>query len=386
MKVLSVFGTRPEAIKMAPLVKALQRAPDMESVVCVTGQHQEMLMQVLDFFSIQPDHHLSLMAPNQELNGLAARMLNSLDSVVQFVQPDRVLVHGDTTTAMVAALVAFHRKIPVGHVEAGLRSGDIGQPWPEEANRRAVDIMAHQLFAPTESARANLIAERLGGQIHVTGNTVIDALRITDDTLRANKMLCAEIDARLPTVHPDKKLVLVTGHRRENFGAGFANICAALRTLASFDDIHVVYPVHLNPNVQGPVRETLGACRNVDLIAPLDYVSFVRLMQRADCILTDSGGIQEEAPYLGKPVLVMREVTERPEALAVGAVQLVGTDPGRIVDGVRAVLDERSTWRCSSPHLYGDGFAAERIVTALRGRPAATFGEQAARTMEPVPV
>ena len=191
MKVLSVFGTRPEAIKMAPLVKALQRAPDVESVVCVTGQHQEMLMQVLDFFSIRPDHHLSLMAPNQDLNGLASRMLNSLDSVIQFVQPERVLVHGDTTTAMVATLAAFHRKIPVGHVEAGLRSGDMTQPWPEEANRRAVDIMAHQLFAPTESARANLVAERLGGQIYLTGNTVIDALRITDDTLRANKQLCA---------------------------------------------------------------------------------------------------------------------------------------------------------------------------------------------------
>ena len=382
MKVLSVFGTRPEAIKMAPLVKALQRAPDVESVVCVTGQHQEMLMQVLDFFSIQPDHHLSLMAPNQDLNGLASRMLNALDSVVQFVQPERVLVHGDTTTAMVATLVAFHRKIPVGHVEAGLRSGDMAQPWPEEANRRAVDIMAHQLFAPTESARANLVAERLGGQIYVTGNTVIDALRITDDTLRSNKQLCADIDARLPVVEPGKKLVLVTGHRRENFGSGFENICAALRTLSFFDDTHIVYPVHLNPNVQGPVRETLGACRNVDLIAPLDYVGFVRMMQRADCILTDSGGIQEEAPYLGKPVLVMREVTERPEALAAGAVQLVGTDPRRIVDAVRAVLDDRSAWRCSSPYLYGDGFAAERIVTALRGWPISAVGEEPARVRE----
>lgn len=386
MKVLSVFGTRPEAIKMAPLIKVLQGAPDVESVVCVTGQHREMLMQVLDFFSIRPDHHLELMSLNQQLNGLAARMLNALDSVFQFVQPERVLVHGDTTTAMVATLVAFHRKIPVGHVEAGLRSGDISQPWPEEANRRAVDIMAHQLFAPTESARANLVAERLSGVIHVTGNTVIDALRITDDTLRSSTQLCAEIDARLPVVEHGKKLVLVTGHRRENFGTGFANICAALRTLASFEDTHIVYPVHLNPNVQQPVRDTIGACRNVDLIAPLDYVSFVRLMQRADCILTDSGGIQEEAPYLGKPVLVMREVTERPEALAVGAVQLVGTDPHRIVDSVRAVLTERSTWRCSSPHLYGDGFASERIVSALRGRAVSPFGDGAALVLEAVPV
>ena len=385
MKVLSVFGTRPEAIKMAPLVKVLQRTPDVESVVCVSGQHQEMLTQVLQFFSIQPDHHLSLMAPDQQLNGLAARMLGALDSIFQCVQPDRVLVHGDTTTALIASLVAFHRKIPVGHVEAGLRTGDISQPWPEEANRRAVDIMAHQLFAPTAAARANLVSERLGGAIYVTGNTVIDALRITDDTLRLDERLCAEIDARLPAVESGKKLLLVTGHRRENFGAGFANICSALRTLSSFEDIHIIYPVHLNPNVQKPVRETLGDCRNVDLIAPLDYVSFVRLMQRADCILTDSGGIQEEAPYLGKPVLVMREVTERPEALAVGAVQLVGTEPRRIVDSVRAVLDDRSGWRCSSPHLYGDGFASERIVNALRGRSISNFGEAPVEAREVVP-
>lgn len=377
MKVLSVFGTRPEAIKMAPLVKALQRAPDIESVVCVTGQHQEMLMQVLKFFSIKPDHHLSLMAPDQQLNGLASRMLGALDSVFQCVQPDRILVHGDTTTALVATLVAFHRKIPVGHVEAGLRSGDINQPWPEETNRRAVDIMAHQLFAPTESARANLVSERLGGAIYVTGNTVIDALRITDDILRTDEQLRAEIDARLPVVDPGKKLLLVTGHRRENFGAGFQDICAALRTLSLLEDIHIVYPVHLNPNVQKPVNESLGDCRNVELIAPLDYVSFVRMMQRADCILTDSGGIQEEAPYLGKPVLVMREVTERPEALAAGAVQLVGTEPRRIVDAVRAVLEDRSSWHCSSPHLYGDGFACERIVSALRGRAAGVPAEAA---------
>jgi UDP-N-acetylglucosamine 2-epimerase (non-hydrolysing) len=385
MKVLSVFGTRPEAIKMAPLVKTLERTPDIESIVCVTGQHQEMLMQVLEFFSIEPDHHLSLMAPDQQLNGLASRMLGALDSIFQYVQPERVLVHGDTTTALVAGLVAFHRKIPVGHVEAGLRSGDINQPWPEEANRRAVDIMAHQLFAPTNSARDNLRAERLGGAIYVTGNTVIDALRITDDTLRSNPRLCAEIDARLPVVEAGKKLLLVTGHRRENFGTGFANICTALRTLSSYPDTHVVYPVHLNPNVQKPVLGSLGNCGNVDLIAPLDYVSFVRMMQRADCILTDSGGIQEEAPYLGKPVLVMREVTERPEALAAGAVQLVGTEPQRIVNAVRAVLDDRSAWRCGSPHLYGDGFASERIVDALRGRPISHFGEEILEARDAVP-
>lgn len=331
-------------------------------------------MQVLKFFDIRPDHHLSLMAPDQSLNGLASRMFAALDAIFQFVQPARVLVHGDTTTALVAALAAFHRKIPVAHIEAGLRSGDLYQPWPEEANRRVVDIVADRLFAPTRSARDNLVAERLGGTIYVTGNTVIDALRITDGTLRENAPLCAEIDATLPAIESGKKLLLVTGHRRENFGAGFSNICAALRTLSDHPDIQIIYPVHLNPNVQKPVRERLGECNNIDLIAPLDYVTFVRLMQRADCILTDSGGIQEEAPYLGKPVLVMREVTERPEALAADAVRLVGTDPGRIVESVRAVFDEPMRRRSSSPHMYGDGFASERIVAALRGLPTVDFG------------
>ncbi|QOL48151.1 non-hydrolyzing UDP-N-acetylglucosamine 2-epimerase [Massilia litorea] len=368
MKVLTVFGTRPEAIKMAPLVKALHRASEVESIVCVTGQHQEMLQQVLKLFAIEPEYHLSLMAPDQQLNGLASRMLGALDSVFQYVQPERVLVHGDTTTALVATLAAFHRKIPVGHVEAGLRSGNIAQPWPEEVNRRAVDIMSHQLFAPTEAARANLLAENLGGAIYVTGNTVIDALRIADMALRQDKDLRSEVDARLPPEQLGKKLLLVTGHRRENFGTGFANICTALQALASFGDTHIVYPVHLNPNVQKPVNTTLGDCRFIDLIAPLDYLGFVRMMQRADCILTDSGGIQEEAPYLGKPVLVMRDVTERPEAVSAKAVRLVGTDPARIVDGVRAVLGEHANWHMSATQLYGDGFAAERIVDALLGR------------------
>jgi UDP-N-acetylglucosamine 2-epimerase (non-hydrolysing) len=382
MKVLSVFGTRPEAIKMAPVVRALESAPGIESLVCVTGQHQEMLVQVLNFFGIRPDHHLSLMAPDQQLNGLASRMMGALDSIFQWVQPERVLVHGDTTTALVATLAAFHRKIPVSHVEAGLRSGDVRQPWPEEANRRAVDVMADQLLAPTDSARANLMTERLGGSIHVTGNTVIDALRITDDKLREDKQLCARIDAGLPFVLPGKKLLLVTGHRRENFGPGFEHICAALRLLSTFRDTHIIYPVHLNPNVQKPVNEILGGNEDIDLIAPLDYLHFVRLMQRADCILTDSGGIQEEAPYLGKPVLVMREVTERPEAVAAGAVRLVGTDARRIVDAVREVFDSRAAWRCCSTTLYGDGYAAERIVAALRGQPVADFVPVAPRVPE----
>lgn len=373
MRILSVFGTRPEAIKMAPLVRALRMAPDIESLVCASGQHQEMLNQVLEFFEIRPDHHLSLMAPDQALNGLASRMFGALDAVIQFVQPARVLVHGDTTTAMVAALTAFHRKIPVAHIEAGLRSGDVRQPWPEEANRRVVDIVADCLFAPTLSARDNLLSERLGGTIYVTGNTVIDALRITDRTLRENGHLCADIDDALPAIKSGKKLLLVTGHRRENFGAGFSNICSALRELSAYPDTQIIYPVHLNPNVQKPVREALGACSNIDLIAPVDYVTFVRLMQRAHCILTDSGGIQEEAPYLGKPVLVMRDVTERPEAIASGAVRLVGTDPRRIVASVRALFDEQGVHGCLDRHMYGDGFASERIVAALRGLPTVDF-------------
>jgi UDP-N-acetylglucosamine 2-epimerase (non-hydrolysing) len=242
--------------------------------------------------------------------------------------------------------------------------------------------MAEQLLAPTDSARTNLLTERLGGSIHVTGNTVIDALRITDDKLRENKQLCARIDVGLPFVLPGKKLLLVTGHRRENFGAGFEQICAALRLLSTFRDTHIIYPVHLNPNVQKPVNDILGGNQNIDLIAPLDYLSFVRLMQRADCILTDSGGIQEEAPYLGKPVLVMREVTERPEALAAGAVRLVGTDTRRIVDAVRTVFDSGAAWRCCSPTLYGDGYAAERIVAALRGEPVDDFVPGAVRVPE----
>jgi UDP-N-acetylglucosamine 2-epimerase (non-hydrolysing) len=381
MKVLSVFGTHPEAIKMAPLVKALQRTAEVESVVCVTGQHKEMPMQVLKLFAIQPDYHLSLMASDQQLNGLASRMLGALDSVYQCVQPERVLVHGDTTTALVATLVAFHRKIPVGHVEAGLRSGNIAQSWPEEANRRAVDIMSHQLFAPTDAARANLLAENLGGAVYVTGNTGIDALRVTDLALREDQQLRAEVDARLPPEQPGKKLLLVTGHRCEDPGTSFGDICTALRTLASFGDTHIVYPLHLNPNLQKSVRTALGDCRHIDLLAPLDYLGFVRLMQRAGCVLTCSGGIQEEALYLGKPVLVMRDVTERPEALAANAARLVGTDPARIVEGVRTALGERSIWNRST-QLYGDGFASERIVNALLGRFTGDFAVQTSVTDE----
>ncbi len=320
-RILSIFGTRPEAIKMAPLVKQLEASSEIESVVCVTGQHQQML----DLFEIEPHHNLALMTGNQTLNGLASRLIASLDDVLATVQPDRVLVHGDTTTASAAALAAFHRRIPIGHVEAGLRTGNLMQPWPEEMNRRVVDVMSDLMFAPTASSRANLAQEALHGKIIVTGNTVIDALNLTTARIDSDAALRADLDARLPFLDGALQVLLVTGHRRESFGEGFANICAALAELAQTNTVQIVYPVHLNPNVRGPVRESLGHARNVHLIDPLDYLGFVRLMQRASIILTDSGGVQEEAPALGKPVLVMRDVTERPEAVAAGTVRLVGT-------------------------------------------------------------
>jgi len=375
MKILSVFGTRPEAIKMAPLVQALESHAHIESVVCVTGQHQQMLQQVLELFDITPHYNLQLMTQNQSLNGLSARMLGAFDEVLETVRPDRVLVHGDTTSAMVSALAAFHRRIPVGHVEAGLRTGDMSQPWPEEMNRCTIDVYADMLFAPTLSSRQNLEAENLGGKIIVTGNTVIDALLQTTRRIEADGALRQQLDAAFPFLQDDKKLLLVTGHRRENFGSGFANICEALAQLASRDDIEIVYPVHLNPNVQGPVQSRLAGLPNVHLIEPLDYARFVRLMQRAHVILTDSGGVQEEAPSLGKPVLVMRNVTERPEAVQAGTVKLVGTETVGIVESVSALYDDDDAWSDFSRHLnpYGDGHASQRIVAALTGHPVSEF-------------
>ncbi|MGF6771023.1 UDP-N-acetylglucosamine 2-epimerase (non-hydrolyzing) [Paraburkholderia sp. GAS199] len=374
-KILSIFGTRPEAIKMAPLVKQLEADPAIESVVCVTGQHQQMLDQVLDLFRIEPHHNLALMTGNQTLNELAARLIASLDDVLAAVRPDRVLVHGDTTTASAAALASFHRRIPIGHVEAGLRTGNLMQPWPEEMNRRVVDVMSDLMFAPTASSKANLAREALHGKVIVTGNTVIDALTLTTARIDSDAALRAELDARLPFLDGALPVLLVTGHRRESFGAGFANICAALGDLARTDKVQIVYPVHLNPNVRGPVQQSLGGARNVHLIDPLDYLGFVRLMQRASIILTDSGGVQEEAPALGKPVLVMRDVTERPEAVEAGTVRLVGTERGAIVRAVTALLDnvaERESFaRRINP--YGDGHASQRIVAALTKRPFAEF-------------
>jgi UDP-N-acetylglucosamine 2-epimerase (non-hydrolysing) len=375
MKILSIFGTRPEAIKMAPLVQALARESSITSLVCVTGQHRSMLQQVMDVFKIKADFDLDIMAPNQTLNSISSRIFSALDPILESVKPDRVLVHGDTTTAMAAGLAAFHRQIPVAHVEAGLRTGDMSQPWPEEMNRRVLDVFSDLLLVPTIGARNNLLRENLGGRILVTGNTVIDALQITTERLDSDHALRSEIDALLPQINKNKKLLLVTGHRRENFGDGFLNICRALKELAYRSDIEIIYPVHLNPNVQAPVMRILEKIPNVHLIAPLDYLSFVRLMQRAHVVLTDSGGVQEEAPALGKPVLVLRDVTERPEAVAAGTVELVGTGTERIVDAVNNLYDnpEKYAAVAKANNPYGDGLACKRVIAALTGARVAEF-------------
>ena len=375
LKILSVFGTRPEAIKMAPVIKALEDAPVLESIVCVSGQHRSMLEQVLELFDIRPRYDLALMTANQTLNGLASRLIFSFDDVLAQERPDYVLVHGDTTTAAAAALAAFHRRIPVAHVEAGLRTGDLSSPWPEEMNRRIVDAISDLMFAPTQSAKANLMAEALQGRIVVTGNTVIDALYATTARIDADASLRAKLDAQLPLLDPDKPIVLVTGHRRESFGEGFASICNAIDELARSGDVQIVYPVHLNPNVRAPARARIGATPGVHLIEPLDYLGFVRLMQRSAIVLTDSGGVQEEAPALGKPVLVMREVTERPEALEAGAVRLVGTHTETIVRSVRELIGAGAAGDCVRTPIspYGDGFAAKRIVAAIVGSPFDEF-------------
>lgn len=384
---MSIFGTRPEAIKMAPLVKTLEREPGIESVVCVTGQHSTMLDQVLQLFDIAPDHNLQLMAPDQTLNGLTAKIIDAVDPVLQAVRPDRVLVHGDTTTAMASALCAFHRGIRVDHVEAGLRTRDMYQPWPEEMNRRTIDVVCDMLFAPTRSSSANLCAENLPGRIFVTGNTVIDTLLLTVRRLDGDPALCARLDAQLPRLDPHRRILLVTGHRRENFGDGFHNICDALVLLSRRRDLQIVYPVHLNPNVQKPVMERLGSAAHIHLVKPLDYLGFVRLMQRAHIVLTDSGGVQEEAPSLGKPVLVMRDVTERPEAVQAGTVQLVGTHVDTICDAAERLLDDERAYQAISRRVnpYGDGRASRRIVDAIRGatidefNPASAAGPGAGR-------
>ncbi|MEQ6306900.1 UDP-N-acetylglucosamine 2-epimerase (non-hydrolyzing) [Delftia acidovorans] len=376
MKILSFFGTRPEAIKMAPLVTALSQTRGIESVVCVTGQHRQMLDQVMDLFGLQAQHDLAVMQPNQTLNGLFSRVVAGADGVLEQEKPDYVLVHGDTSTATACALAAFHRRIPVGHVEAGLRTGDLAQPFPEEMNRRVVDVVSQWMFAPTPTSRANLLGENLQGRIAVTGNTVIDALATLCDRLDARPELARAIAQRHPWVDAQRPLLLVTGHRRENFGEGFQNICAALAELAQrHPDLLIVYPVHFNPAVREVVMRTLGGMDNIRLIDPLDYVDFVWFMQRAHIILTDSGGVQEEAPYLGKPVLVMRDVTERPEAVSAGTVLLVGTQRARIVAEVNRLLADEGHHASFARRInpYGDGQASQRIVRALLGQPFDEF-------------
>lgn len=368
MRVLTVFGTRPEAIKMAPVVRALADDPSCEGLVCVTAQHREMLDQVLDLFAIRPDRDLDVMRENQDLAQLTAAVVTGMMDVLAELRPDRVLVHGDTTTTLATSLAAFYARIPVGHVEAGLRTGDMARPYPEEMNRRVADTLADMHFAPTERARANLLAEGTDpASVFVTGNTVIDALLDVAGRLKSDPALQRDMTARFPFLDPARRLVLVTGHRRESFGEGFERICEALATLAARDDVQIVYPVHLNPNVQEPVNRHLGNLENVHLLAPLDYLPFVHLLAHCHVVVTDSGGIQEEAPSLGKPVLVMRDVTERPEAVEAGTVRLVGTDVGRIVEETARLLDDEDHYRAMSRahNPYGDGQAAERILREI---------------------
>jgi UDP-N-acetylglucosamine 2-epimerase (non-hydrolysing) len=368
MRVLSVFGTRPEAIKMAPVVKALGKARGITSRVCVTAQHRHMLDQVLDLFGIRPHWDLDLMKPGQDLTGVTTGVLEGLRPVLRSFRPHRILVQGDTTTVMAASLAAFYEKVSVGHVEAGLRTGDVFAPWPEEMNRRLATRIADLHFAPTREAKANLLREGVDPKtVHVTGNTVIDALLQVAGRLGKDPGLGRRQAARFPFLDPRRRLVLVTGHRRENFGAGFLRICRALARLASRSDVQVVYPVHLNPNVQKPVKRILGGLPRVHLVEPQDYLPFVYLMTRSALIVTDSGGVQEEAPSLGKPVLVMRDTTERPEAVTAGTVKLVGTDEARIVREASRLLDDPRAYRrmARAHNPYGDGKAADRIVGIL---------------------
>lgn len=368
MKVLSVFGTRPEAIKMAPLVKALTRDAHFDAKVCVTAQHRQMLDQVLSLFDIHPDFDLDLMRPDQSLSELTAHILCSMATVFSQWRPDIVLVHGDTATTLATAQAAYYAKIAVGHVEAGLRTGDKYAPWPEEMNRHLTGALADLHFAPTEKARDNLLHEGIGRtRIYVTGNTVIDALLEIESRITADVELQNGLARHFPFLDPEKRLVLITGHRRENFGDGFEHICQALAKLAERDDVQLVYPVHLNPHVQEPVHRLLADTPHVFLIPPQEYLPFIYLMHRCTLVLTDSGGIQEEAPALGKPVLVMRDTTERPEAIGAGTAKLVGTDRERIVQEVSRLLDDKEAYQvmAEASNPYGDGTAARRIVEIL---------------------
>ncbi|EML0896615.1 UDP-N-acetylglucosamine 2-epimerase (non-hydrolyzing) [Vibrio parahaemolyticus] len=368
-KVLTVFGTRPEAIKMAPLVHALAADERFEAKCCVTAQHREMLDQVLELFEIKPDYDLDLMRSGQSLNDVTTRILRELKPVLQEFKPDVVLVHGDTATTFAASLAAYYEQIPVGHVEAGLRTGNIYSPWPEEANRKLTGALTQYHFAPTDTSQKNLLQENVEKKnISVTGNTVIDALLMIKDKIDHDKYIQKQLSEQFPFLCEDQKLVLVTGHRRESFGGGFERICEALAfTAQKHPEVQIVYPMHLNPNVREPVNRILAGINNVHLIEPQQYLPFIYLMNRAHIILTDSGGIQEEAPSLGKPVLVMRDTTERPEAVEAGTVKLVGTDIDRIVTGLTTLLqDEQAYKEMSFAHNpYGDGKACKRILDVL---------------------
>jgi len=368
-KILAVFGTRPEAIKMAPLIKKLMSDARFETKICVTAQHREMLDQVLDIFNIVPEFDLDLMKSGQTLPELTSRVLVGMSEVYDRFTPDIVLVHGDTATTFAAALSAYYAKIPVGHVEAGLRTGDLYSPWPEEANRKLTGALAALHFAPTETSKDNLLAENIDKKnIFVVGNTVVDALFLAKEILESDKELLSEIELKFDYLKRDKKLILITGHRRESFGGGFERICKSIREIAiNNSDVQIVYPVHLNPNVQEPVNRLLSGIDNVYLIEPLEYLPFIFLMNLAEIILTDSGGIQEEAPSLGKPVLVMRDNTERPEAVKAGTVKLVGTQVQKITSEIQILLDDSQTYKAMSVahNPYGDGETCQRICEIL---------------------
>jgi UDP-N-acetylglucosamine 2-epimerase (non-hydrolysing) len=369
IKVLSIFGTRPEAIKMAPLVKALTNSNSIEAKVCVTAQHREMLDQVLDLFDIVPDYDLNIMKPGQTLYDVTTNILLGLKPILEEFKPDLVLVHGDTSTTLSASLAAFYQQIPVGHVEAGLRTGNLSSPWPEEGNRKLTGAITKLHFAPTETSKQNLMNEATNeADILITGNTVIDALLQVVDKVQTDESLITDLAGKFPELDESKKLILVTGHRRESFGGGFERICEALAEIATnHPEAQVLYPMHLNPNVREPVNRILKNVDNVHLIEPQEYLPFVYLMNKATVIVTDSGGVQEEAPSLGKPVLVMRDTTERPEAVDAGTVKLVGTDKDRIVSAVHELLTNPAEYqKMSRAHNpYGDGKACERIVNKI---------------------
>jgi len=364
--ILLVFGTRPEAIKMAPIITELNKSDKLSYKVCITGQHKEMLNQVLDVFSLKCEYNLNIMSPGQTLNDIFSKIVGKLQAVFEEFKPDLVLVHGDTSTSFATALACFYAKIPIGHVEAGLRTGNLISPWPEEGNRRLTSVIANYHFAPTENSKRNLLNEGVSEQrIIVTGNTVVDAVLMIKNRFQSDLPFAEKVRHALPSINFDEKIILITGHRRENFGSGFENICQAIKNLAlSNPSLQFVYPVHLNPQVHGIVHKLLGNIENVRLIEPLSYTEFVYLMINSHIILTDSGGIQEEAPSLGKPVLLMRDTTERPEAVNAGTVNLVGTDCDNIVNSVNTLLQNQQEYEKMSKAVnpYGDGKAANKIV------------------------